>query len=248
MGGSVENSVESLRKRKHSSAPYEAHRSNNGAQSAVMPHLTNHKTTNITKYSDAVADSTLKLSSRTNLGSVDSDDDEGDLNDLYAENMRLTMSASTDLALATSVSPRNSMQQKQVSQKALDKSSRCDTDEFGLSVRHENVFESSNKNIHYTKKPSETDRTSDKKSVPGSRNSTGNGSELSDNELVEMLNRPPKTTFALRTKSNFQDFFRGMESARMRMLLERAYEGESDEVKRKHKVERRMDLLKDVLL
>lgn len=84
--------------------------------------------------------------------------------------------------------------------------------------------------------------------IPSVENrSLGEGVGMKDSELVELLNRPPKTTYALRTKSNFQDFFRGMDQNRMKALLERAYSGEEDPGKKSHKVEKRMELLRDVL-
>ena len=84
--------------------------------------------------------------------------------------------------------------------------------------------------------------------IPSVENqSLGEGVGMKDSELVELLNRPPKTPYALRTKSNFQDFFRGLDQNRMKALLERAYAGEEDPGKKSHKVEKRMELLRDVL-
>ena len=39
----------------------------------------------------------------------------------------------------------------------------------------------------------------------------GGASLMSDHELVDLLRRPPKSTLVLRTKSNFQQFFRGVD-------------------------------------
>lgn len=79
---------------------------------------------------------------------------------------------------------------------------------------------------------------------------------MSDEELVELLRRPPKSTQVLRTKGNFQEFFKGISADRMRALLESAYsekgisegnDGESWEVEKTSKIKKRMDLLRDVL-
>lgn len=76
----------------------------------------------------------------------------------------------------------------------------------------------------------------------------GPGVSLSDAELVEMLNRPPKLIHELRTKSHFQDFFRGMKHSRMVALLEQAYASELNPESRRKKVEKRLDLVRDVLV
>ena len=75
----------------------------------------------------------------------------------------------------------------------------------------------------------------------GSLLGLGEGARMSDVDLVIMLKRPPKATPALRTKSSYQDFFRGIEADRMRRLLEEAYEdlgGDGVE-----KVEKRLKML-----
>jgi len=70
---------------------------------------------------------------------------------------------------------------------------------------------------------------------------------LSDQDIIELLRKPPKTTEVLRTKGSFQDFFRGINSKRIHHLLERAYVDIDDDDERSNKVNKRMDLLKEVL-
>ena len=69
---------------------------------------------------------------------------------------------------------------------------------------------------------------------------------LSDEQLVHMLSQPPKAVPTLKTKSGFQDFFRGMPTDRMRQLLEAAYR-EMTDLDRDNKVNKRMELLSGVL-
>jgi hypothetical protein len=64
-------------------------------------------------------------------------------------------------------------------------------------------------------------------------------------ELVDLLRRPPKSTLILRTKSNFQQFFRGVDRCRMHSLLARAYEDIADASERSLKIKKRMGLLDD---
>lgn len=54
-------------------------------------------------------------------------------------------------------------------------------------------------------------------------NDIGEGVLMSDNDLIIMLQKPPKSIPQLRTKSSFQSFFRGMDMKRMTKLLETAY-------------------------
>lgn len=94
--------------------------------------------------------------------------------------------------------------------------------------------------------------------VPSSSTMTGKAVNMPDEDLVELLRRPPKTTQVLRTKGNFQEFFKGMNENRMLMLLQQAYsvqgteeEGYSDESWEKEKalkIKKRMDILKEVLI
>jgi hypothetical protein len=85
----------------------------------------------------------------------------------------------------------------------------------------------------------------------------GEGVYRNDEELIDMLSRPPKTIPALRTKSSFQEFFRGMKSSRMLSLLERTYSSVSadaeaasllSEEQRAAKIKKRMDIVRDVLV
>jgi hypothetical protein len=209
------------------------------------------------------------------------DDDEGDLNDLYAENLRLLADPSGltakkpaqgqgDWAVAPNNGPAKS---NAISSKpAVLKSNRnshgalanIDTTTDTTTVKQHRSSSSSPKGpTPRGLSPAAADGASAGDAgahgaVPGPTGSSstvnalgessGEGVKLSDSELVDMLNRPPKTTYALRTKSNFQEFFRGMSSDRMLMLLEKAYAGEETEDKRRDKVDRRMGLLRDVLV
>lgn len=76
----------------------------------------------------------------------------------------------------------------------------------------------------------------------------GPGVSLSDAELVDMLNRPPKLVHELRTKTHFQGFFRGMKLTRMVRLLEQAYASEINPENRRKKIEKRLDIVRDVLV
>jgi hypothetical protein len=69
---------------------------------------------------------------------------------------------------------------------------------------------------------------------------------LSDDTLVTMLSQPPKSIPQMRTKSSFQDFFRGISEERMKQLLRRAY-GNLNDLEREVKVRKRMELLAGVL-
>ena len=74
----------------------------------------------------------------------------------------------------------------------------------------------------------------------------GEGYSLSDEVLITMLKQPPKAVAAIRTKSGFQDFFRGVNSKRMQHLLSQAY-SHLNELDREQKVKKRMELLDGVL-
>ncbi len=75
----------------------------------------------------------------------------------------------------------------------------------------------------------------------------GTGVFLQDREIVELLKQPPKTTLVLRTKGNFQDYFRGIKAARIRSLLMQAYSDVENPSDREAKVNKRMDLLREVV-
>jgi hypothetical protein len=76
----------------------------------------------------------------------------------------------------------------------------------------------------------------------------GGGVYLSDAEIVELLKKPPKATAVLRTKGSFQDYFRGISGVRMKALLSEAYSEVEDAADREIKVNKRMDLLKEVVV
>ena len=71
--------------------------------------------------------------------------------------------------------------------------------------------------------------------------------QMSDIELIAMLQRPPKLVPQLRTKTGYIEFFKGMNYNRMQKLLETAYDGLSEE-ERLEKVDKRLKLLSEILL
>ena len=76
------------------------------------------------------------------------------------------------------------------------------------------------------------------------RQDLGEAVFLSDSELIELLKRPPKTVLQLRTKSNFQLFFHGINPIRMQNLLDQAFLATiSNDLERNEKVMKRMELL-----
>ncbi len=66
---------------------------------------------------------------------------------------------------------------------------------------------------------------------------------MTDTELVHLLRQQPKHTEQLRTKHNFQAFFKKIDEQRMRTLLMRAYADISENAERIEKVDKRMHLL-----
>jgi hypothetical protein len=66
---------------------------------------------------------------------------------------------------------------------------------------------------------------------------------LSDQELIDLLRKPPKTVLALRTKASFQEFFRGIDMIRFTRLLNAAYSDISDLKDRESKISRRLSLM-----
>jgi hypothetical protein len=74
-----------------------------------------------------------------------------------------------------------------------------------------------------------------------SQQDVGVGVGMCDEDLVEMLKKPPKHVPELKTRDSFRNFFKGCCAVRMRSLLEQACEDEK-------KVSRRFELVKDVLL
>jgi hypothetical protein len=91
----------------------------------------------------------------------------------------------------------------------------------------------------------------------GARIGVGEGVCLSDDSLIELLSLPPRSSriSSIRSRSGYQEFFRGMKSSRMRLLLEMGYAAmdmRGDEPpltpdQRAAKVQRRMDILQSVL-
>eukprot|EP01041_Mallomonas_annulata_P002230 gene2230-4330_t len=80
-----------------------------------------------------------------------------------------------------------------------------------------------------------------------SQEAVGEAINLDDRVLIALLNKPPKSTKELRTKTSFQEFFRGMNQQRMRNLLENAYSDLNGSDKQ-IQVEKRLKLLRDVLV
>jgi len=66
---------------------------------------------------------------------------------------------------------------------------------------------------------------------------------MTDTELVHLLRQQPKHTEQLKTKHNFQAFFKKINEQRMRSLLLRAYADIAESSERNEKVEKRMNLL-----
>ena len=66
---------------------------------------------------------------------------------------------------------------------------------------------------------------------------------MTDTELVHLLRQQPKHTEQLKTKHNFQAFFKKIDEQRMRSLLLRAYADIAESAERNEKVEKRMNLL-----
>ena len=76
---------------------------------------------------------------------------------------------------------------------------------------------------------------------------TGKANSLTDKELVRILKLPPKSVPEIKTKSNFQKFFRGIAQERLRRLLEKAYEDQQTVEERTSKVEKRLSLMEGLL-
>jgi hypothetical protein len=75
----------------------------------------------------------------------------------------------------------------------------------------------------------------------------GKGTALSNHEIVELLKKPPKSVPVLRTKSSFQEFFKGIEVGRFKSLLHEAFSDILDASDRESKVNRRLELLEGVI-
>lgn len=70
--------------------------------------------------------------------------------------------------------------------------------------------------------------------------------QLSDDELVDLLRKPPKSVVMLRTKASFQEFFRGVDMLRFQRLLNMAYADIVDVKDREAKINRRLSLMSGV--
>lgn len=73
----------------------------------------------------------------------------------------------------------------------------------------------------------------------------GAGVAIPNDKLIYLLTRPPKDTPELKTRSSYQEFFRGMPRQRMVLLLEAAYGSNEDGQSR---IAKRLQLLNDVLV
>lgn len=95
-------------------------------------------------------------------------------------------------------------------------------------------------------------RTSSNSSTTGS--SCGSGVSYTDELLITILKDKPKNREELRTERNYKGFFRGMSKKRMHYLLVTAYSHATSngvvltEQERNDKVNKRMNLLRDVLV
>ena len=76
---------------------------------------------------------------------------------------------------------------------------------------------------------------------------TGKANSLTDKELIRILKLPPKSVPEIKTKSNFQKFFRGIAQERLRRLLEKAYEDQQTAEERTSRVEKRLSLMEGLL-
>lgn len=80
-----------------------------------------------------------------------------------------------------------------------------------------------------------------------SKTSSGLALGKPDKVLEEMLRQHPRTVPEIRTKGSFRDFFRGMETERMKRLLRGAYEGTLPAGEVERKVKKRLGLVADLL-
>jgi hypothetical protein len=96
-----------------------------------------------------------------------------------------------------------------------------------------------------TKKPS-TLHLKDAPNKKDIKTAMKSASIMSDTELIDLLRQPPKAVPMLRTKTGFQDFFRGLSTAHFHSLVSTAYASIPDPVDREAKVQKRMDLMTGV--
>lgn len=73
--------------------------------------------------------------------------------------------------------------------------------------------------------------------------SMGKGTLLSNEDIVELLKKPPKSVPMLRTKTSFQEFFKGIDRKRFEALLKEAYSDITEFEEREKKVLRRLELM-----
>lgn len=77
--------------------------------------------------------------------------------------------------------------------------------------------------------------------------SSGLALGMPDEVLEEMLRRHPRAVPEIRTKGSFREFFRGMETERMKRLLKGAYEGTLPAGEVERKMKKRLGLVADFL-
>ena len=75
----------------------------------------------------------------------------------------------------------------------------------------------------------------------------GKANSLPDKELIRILKLPPKSVPEIKTKTNFQKFFRGIAQERLQRLLEKAYEDQQTDEERISRVEKRLSLMEGLL-
>ncbi len=99
-----------------------------------------------------------------------------------------------------------------------------------------------------SKKSSSSSSSSKTSSSTSNRDSNPTkASTLTDEELVDLLRKPPKSVAVLRTKASFQEFFRGVDAIRFQRLIQQAYSDIIDSNERDAKIKRRMELMDGVL-
>lgn len=77
--------------------------------------------------------------------------------------------------------------------------------------------------------------------------SLGKGTLLSNEDIIDLLKKPPKSVPMLRTKTSFQEFFKGIDRRRFESLLKEAYSDIDDLQEREKKVLRRLELMEGMM-
>ncbi len=77
--------------------------------------------------------------------------------------------------------------------------------------------------------------------------SMGKGTLLSNEDIIDLLKKPPKSVPMLRTKTSFQEFFKGIDRRRFESLLKEAYSDIDDLQEREKKVLRRLELMEGMM-